>query len=119
MNLLSNAVDAVKAVEDGPRHISIRTLRDPEGAVRLTVQDTGVGLSAESRNNLFDLFYTTKPEGMGIGLSVSRSIIESFHGQLWCEPSTGQGTTFAVSVAMSRMPFEDAETSVPGRLTPA
>jgi signal transduction histidine kinase len=66
--------------------------------VRLTVQDSGVGFDPQSADRLFEAFYTTKSGGMGIGLSVSRSIIESHHGRLWAEPNDGPGATFSFSV---------------------
>jgi signal transduction histidine kinase len=95
LNLLLNASDAMRTVDDRPKEIVIRTARDEDGAARLTVRDFGVGVVAEAVNKLFDAFYTTKADRMGIGLSVSRSIIESHHGRLWCEPSDGPGATFA------------------------
>jgi signal transduction histidine kinase len=66
--------------------------------VRLTVQDAGVGFDPESANRLFETFYTTKSGGMGIGLSVSRAIIESHQGRLWAAPNDGPGATFSFSV---------------------
>jgi signal transduction histidine kinase len=101
LNLLLNASDAMKAMEDRPKQILIRTARDEDGAVRLSVRDSGVGVVAESLNRLFDAFYTTKADGMGIGLSVSRSIIESHAGRLWCEPHDGPGATFAFTVPVA------------------
>jgi PAS domain S-box-containing protein len=98
LNLLLNAADAMKSVEDRPRRIVIQTTRDQNGAARLSVRDSGVGVMEESLNRVFDAFYTTKPEGMGIGLSVSRSIIVSHEGRLWCEPHDGPGVTFAFSI---------------------
>jgi PAS domain S-box-containing protein len=101
LNLLSNATEAMQAINDRPRTISIRTARGEDGAARLSVQDTGVGLASESLNKLFDAFYTTKADGMGIGLSVSRSIIQSHRGRLWCEPNDGPGVTFAFSIPVA------------------
>jgi PAS domain S-box-containing protein len=102
LNLLLNASDAVKTVDDRPKQIFIRTTCDEDGAARLTVRDSGVGVVAGSLNKLFDAFYTTKADGMGIGLSVSRSIIESHHGRLWCEPNDGPGATFAFSIPVTQ-----------------
>jgi C4-dicarboxylate-specific signal transduction histidine kinase len=96
LNLLRNASDAMIGVDDRPRHLLIRTERDTRDRVRLTVRDAGVGLAPQSMNKLFDAFYTTKTDGMGIGLSVSRSIIERHHGRLWAEPNDGgAGATFS------------------------
>lgn len=101
LNLLRNASDAMSAVEDRPRQLVIKTEREANelgGRVRLSVQDTGVGLELENINKLFDAFYTTKNDGMGIGLSVSRSIIESHDGTLWATPNDGAGATFSFSI---------------------
>ncbi len=98
LNLLINALDAMKGVDDRPRQLAIRTERDEGDRVRLSVQDTGVGLDPQSVDRLFEAFYTTKSGGMGIGLSVSRSIIESHHGRLWAAPNDGPGATFSFSI---------------------
>ena len=98
LNLLRNASDAMVAVDDRPRQVLIRTERDADDRVRVTVRDAGVGLDPQSMTKLFDAFYTTKGEGMGIGLSVSRSIIERHHGRLWAEPNDGPGATFSFSI---------------------
>jgi C4-dicarboxylate-specific signal transduction histidine kinase len=98
LNLLRNALDAMTTVHDRPRQLLIRTARDADNRVRVTVRDAGVGLDAQSMNKLFDAFYTTKTDGMGIGLSVSRSIIETHRGRLWAEPNDGPGATFSFSI---------------------
>jgi signal transduction histidine kinase len=98
LNLLRNASDAMSAVDDRPRELVIRTQRDEGDGVRLSVQDTGAGLQLKDMDRLFEAFYTTKSEGMGIGLSVSRSIIESHRGRLWAEPNGGPGATFSFSI---------------------
>ena len=98
MNLLRNAGDAMRDVDERSRRVAIRTRRDDGDCVRLTVQDAGVGLDAGSAERLFEAFYTTKSAGMGIGLSVSRSIIERHHGRLWAEPNEGPGASFSFSI---------------------
>jgi signal transduction histidine kinase len=98
LNLLRNASDAMSGVADRPRKLVIRTERDEGDHVRLTVQDTGVGFEPHAMGRLFEAFYTTKSGGMGIGLSVSRSIIESHHGRLWAAPNVGPGATFSFSI---------------------
>ena len=95
LNLLRNASDAMRTVEGRPRALLIRTGRDGADQVRLDVQDVGSGLSAETQRRLFEPLYTTKRDGMGIGLSVSRSIIERHHGRLWAQPNAGPGATFS------------------------
>ncbi len=98
LNLLRNGSDAMSAVEDRARQLVIRTERDEDDRVRLAVQDTGVGFDLQAVDRLFDPFYTTKDEGMGIGLSVSRSIIENHHGRLWATLNEGPGATFSFSI---------------------
>ncbi len=98
LNLLRNASDAMADVQERPRHLLIRTDCEDNGCVRLTVRDTGVGLGGQNMDKLFDSFYTTKSGGMGIGLSVSRAIIERHRGRLWAEHNDGPGATFAFSI---------------------
>jgi PAS domain S-box-containing protein len=98
LNLLRNASDAMTEVHDRPRQLLIKTAREHGDRVRLTVRDAGVGLSPQSADSLFDPFYTTKSGGMGIGLFVSRSIVERHQGRLWAEPNDGPGATFSFSI---------------------
>jgi signal transduction histidine kinase len=98
LNLILNASEAMSGVDDRPRHLVIRTERNEGDQVRLTVQDTGVGFEPQDVDRFFDAFYTTKRGGMGIGLSVSRSIIESHHGRLWAMPNDGPGARFSFSI---------------------
>jgi PAS domain S-box-containing protein len=98
LNLLLNAADAMSGVDDRPRELVVRTGRDEGGGVCVSVQDSGVGFAPEDRERLFEAFYTTKPQGMGIGLSVSRSVIERHCGRLWAVPNEGPGATFSFSV---------------------
>jgi signal transduction histidine kinase len=104
LNLVRNASDAMGDVQDRPRQLLVRTERDGLDRVRLTVRDAGVGLDAETMSKLFDAFYTTKRGGMGIGLSVSRSIVESHRGQIWAEPNDGPGATFGFSIPCESSP---------------
>jgi PAS domain S-box-containing protein len=98
LNLLQNAIDAMIDVQDRPKQLLIKTERDGDGSVRLSVEDTGVGFAPEAVNKLFDTFYTTKKDGMGVGLSVSRSIIENHSGRLWATSNNGPGATFWLSI---------------------
>jgi signal transduction histidine kinase len=98
LNLLLNAADAMSGVDDRPRQVVIGTERGGGENVSLTVRDVGIGLDAQSSERLFEAFYTTKRDGMGIGLSISRSIIENHGGRLWVQPNDGPGVTFAFSV---------------------
>jgi signal transduction histidine kinase len=102
LNLLLNAAQAMSGIDDRPRQLVIRSEREEEKRVRLSVRDVGVGFDAKDANRLFEAFYTTKSGGMGIGLSVSRSIIESHHGRLWAAPNNGPGATFSFSIPCGR-----------------
>ena len=98
LNLLLNASDAMSGVEDRPRQLLIRTEPGEAGGVALLVQDAGVGFPPADAERLFEAFHTTKQDGMGIGLSVSRSIIERHHGRMWAAPNAGPGSTFGFVV---------------------
>jgi len=98
LNLLRNAVDAMNTVDDRPRDLLIRTEREEGGWVRLSVTDTGTGFDPRLSATLFDTFYTTKSDGMGIGLSVSRSVIENHQGRIRASVNDGPGATFSFSI---------------------
>lgn len=98
LNLLRNASDAMVDIEDRPRELLIKTEPDGDDHVRLTVKDVGGGFVPQDMDKLFEAFHTTKKEGMGIGLSVSRSIIEHHNGRLWATLNEGPGATFSFSV---------------------
>jgi PAS domain S-box-containing protein len=93
LNLLINAVEAMSAVEDRPRELLIQSCRQEDGGTLVAVRDVGIGLEPQQAERIFDSFYTTKPKGMGLGLSISRSIIEAHGGRLWAAPNQGYGTT--------------------------
>jgi signal transduction histidine kinase len=84
----------MSGVSEGSRELLIGTGQDASGGVLVTVQDSGPGLKLESFDRLFDAFYTTKPGGMGMGLSICQSIIEAHGGRIWAVPNEGPGTTF-------------------------
>jgi PAS domain S-box-containing protein len=98
LNLFRNASDAMVDVHERPRLLLITTEREDGNRVRLSVRDAGMGLPPHSLDSLFDAFYTTKRGGMGIGLFVSRSIVERHQGRLWAEPNDGPGATFSFSI---------------------
>lgn len=102
LNLVRNGSEAMRTVGDRPRRLVIRTERDEGDRVRLSVRDVGVGFEPQAADRLFEDFYTTKNDGMGIGLSVSKSIIESHDGQLWAEKNDGPGATFSFSIPRRR-----------------
>ena len=99
LNLIVNAIQAMSGIGEGARELQISIDAVPsEGGVRVGVWDTGPGLSPESLSRLFEPFYTTKPEGMGIGLSICRSIIEAHDGRLWAIPREPQGALFQFTI---------------------
>jgi signal transduction histidine kinase len=104
LNLLLNAADAMAAVEDRPRTLLLRTSLEGHGSVKLAVRDCGTGVDPQAVDQLFDAFYTTKANGMGIGLSICRSIITSHEGSLWAEANDGPGATFSFSLPVSNPP---------------
>jgi len=98
LNLVRNASDAMGLVDDRPRELLIRTEREGADRVCLRVKDVGHGLTPDAADKLFQAFYTTKTDGMGIGLHVSQSIIEGHHGRLWATANDGPGATFSFAI---------------------
>jgi PAS domain S-box-containing protein len=98
LNLLLNGLDAMSAVDDHPRELIIRTDREGADRVRVAVRDSGAGLDPEHASRMFDAFYSTKRGGLGMGLSISRTIVEQHGGRLWATPNEGPGTTFYFTV---------------------
>jgi signal transduction histidine kinase len=98
VNLVTNATEAMSENRDRPRVVTIRSEVDAAGAVLVTVEDTGSGLDPQEIDRIFDSFYTTKPEGIGVGLSISRSIIEAHGGQLSASPVLPYGARFSFAV---------------------
>jgi PAS domain S-box-containing protein len=112
LNLLLNAAEAMREVDDRARDLTIRTEVEGGDRARVTVRDVGAGVDPRSAEKIFDAFYTTKSAGMGIGLSVSRSIIERHHGRLWLEPNSGPGAAFAFSVPCHRQDAAEGASAV-------
>ena len=98
LNLVMNAIEAMSSVEDRPRELIVRTQYDEAGQVQVTVQDSGIGLDPQSMERIFDAFYTTKRGGMGMGLSISRSIIQNHGGKLWAVANDGPGTSVQFTI---------------------
>jgi signal transduction histidine kinase len=94
LNLIMNAVEAMSGGREGSRELLVGTERDAAGSVLVTVQDSGPGLDSEKFDRLFEAFYTTKPRGMGMGLSICRSIVEAHGGRIWASREAGPGATF-------------------------
>jgi signal transduction histidine kinase len=94
MNLVINGIDAMASMTDRPRRLVIRSHQPAADQVCVAVQDSGVGIDPANVDRLFHAFFTTKPNGMGMGLSISRSIIEAHGGRLWASRNVGPGATF-------------------------
>jgi PAS domain S-box-containing protein len=98
LNLLLNAADAMAGIEDRPRTLQVQTEIHGSDSIQLLVRDSGVGVDPRGIEKLFEAFHTTKAHGLGIGLSISRSIIESHHGKLWARANDGPGATFGFCI---------------------
>jgi signal transduction histidine kinase len=94
MNLMVNGIDAMKDADDGTRELAIKSQRTENEEIAVSVTDTGVGLPTQHPEQIFNAFFTTKPNGTGMGLRISRSIIESHRGRLWAADNSPRGASF-------------------------
>jgi signal transduction histidine kinase len=95
MNLMLNAIEAMKDIGGD---LIIRSGVNPEGRLLVSISDTGIGLPSGSAEQMFEPFHTTKPQGTGMGLTITRSIVESHGGRVWATPNQGRGATFHFTV---------------------
>ena len=102
LNLILNAVEAMSGLDEGARQLRISTKTDSSNGVLVTVRDTGPGLDPKTLDRLFEAFYTTKPEGMGMGLAICRSIIEAHGGRLWAAANEPRGAVFQFTLPAKR-----------------
>jgi PAS domain S-box-containing protein len=98
LNLVVNGIDAMRAVTDRSRTLTVRSRLDDRSNIVVNVTDSGVGLDPADRERIFDTFFTTKADGMGMGLAISNSIVEAHHGRLWVEPASPLGTVFSFAL---------------------
>jgi signal transduction histidine kinase len=105
MNLMMNSIDAMKDV-DGPHELMIESQRSEDGQVLISVSDTGVGLPPEPADKIFNAFFTTKPHGTGMGLRISRSIVESHGGRLWAANNPPRGAKFCFTLPANGETFD-------------
>jgi len=98
LNLVVNGIDAMRAVTDRSRTLTVRSRLDDRSNIVVDVTDSGVGLDPADRERIFDTFFTTKADGMGMGLAISNSIVEAHHGRLWVEPASPLGTVFSFAL---------------------
>jgi C4-dicarboxylate-specific signal transduction histidine kinase len=101
LNLLMNAIEAMSAVPVGERLIRLRVESTENGAATITVSDSGPGVSADNLSQLFEPFYTTKEAGLGMGLSITRTIVEAHGGSVWAENNPSAGAAFHVSLPLT------------------
>ena len=98
LNLVMNAIEAMSGVDEGPRELRVQSDPDAAPDVRVTVRDSGPGLDPQRLDQLFDAFYTTKPHGLGLGLAISRRIVEAHGGRLWATANMPHGAVFQFTV---------------------
>jgi signal transduction histidine kinase len=98
INMIMNGIEAMGAVTDRPRELVIRSRRHEPDQALVAVQDSGTGIDPDNMDRLFNAFFTTKPNGMGMGLSICRSIVEAHGGEMWALPNDGPGATFSFTV---------------------
>jgi signal transduction histidine kinase len=102
LNLIINAIEAMSAVNEGPLELLISSARNAVDSVLVGVRDSGPGLTPESFGRLFQAFHTSKPGGMGMGLSICRSIVEAHGGRVWATANPPRGTIFQFTLSASR-----------------
>jgi len=113
INLIVNAIEAMSSVGDGSRELTIASGKDDANAVFVEVRDTGPGIDPADLDRLFQSFYTTKPDGIGMGLAISRSIVEAHGGRLSAAPNNPRGAVFRLT-----LPVEETLSGNPQRLRP-
>jgi signal transduction histidine kinase len=119
LNLLLNAIEAMSTVDGGPRQLLVRSQKHDLDSVLIAVQDSGTGVESERIDSVFDAFHTTKPNGMGMGLAICRSIIAAHGGRLWVTNNARRGATFQFTlpsdVSIARQPAQSAAPRAPLR----
>jgi len=98
LNLILNGMDAMRGKTAASPVLTVMTFMDDERMVRIAVRDAGHGIAPENAAKIFDSFFTTKPDGMGLGLSIARSLVAAQGGRLWAENNTDRGATFSFTL---------------------
>lgn len=102
LNLIKNGMDAMERTDHGPRELMIRSRKGDASAIQVLIEDRGIGFTEEVSEKIFQPFFTTKPSGIGMGLSISRSIIEAHGGRLWATPGAGGGAVFQFTIPIAK-----------------
>ena len=102
LNLILNAIEAINLVDAGPRDLVISSANSDSNGVLISVQDSGAGFAGKNLDRIFNAFYTTKPSGMGMGLAISRSIVENHCGRIWATPNSPRGAVFQFTLPIGR-----------------
>jgi signal transduction histidine kinase len=102
LNLILNAAEAMSGIDEGAREMRISTGREASNGVLVSVRDLGPGLDPQSADHLFEAFYTTKPDGLGMGLAICRSIIKAHGGRLWATPNEPRGAVVQFTLPLER-----------------
>jgi signal transduction histidine kinase len=102
LNLVLNGMEAIAPLSDGPRELVIRSGKNGPDQVSVAVQDSGVGIDPDNEKQLFNPYFTTKPHGSGMGLSICRSIVELHGGRVWASRNERRGATFQFSLPLHR-----------------
>jgi C4-dicarboxylate-specific signal transduction histidine kinase len=113
LNLILNAAEAMRGIDEGAREMRISTAKAASNGVLVTVRDSGPGLDPRNVDRLFEAFYTTKPDGLGMGLAICRSIIEAHGGQLWATANEPRGAVFQFTLPLARDETVPAEHAGP------
>jgi signal transduction histidine kinase len=111
LNLIMNAIEAMSEVSEGSRELLISTSEIELGSVLVAVSDSGPGLPQTNPDRLFEAFYTTKSSGLGMGLSICRSIVEAHGGRLWATRNEPHGAVFCVMLPVGEKPLENLESA--------
>jgi signal transduction histidine kinase len=118
MNLMLNGIEAMKEM-GVVGELTIKSRQSKNGQLLVAVSDTGMGLRKEHAEQIFDAFFTTKPQGTGMGLPISRSIIESHGGRLWATSNSGHGATFQFTLPIEAAPSGGSRHQIDGLAPPA
>jgi signal transduction histidine kinase len=102
VNLLMNGIQAMRSVTDRSRELLIRSREHGPDQILVAIEDSGIGIEPENVDRLFDAFFTTKPDGMGMGLSICRSIVNQHSGLIWATPNSRAGSTFQFTLHACR-----------------